>query len=49
MQLTQEQLQYLWTKTGEATELNRLAVRDWLFELITEAGFDVQNDVVMKL
>ena len=34
-------------KTDEATALNRLPIRDWLFEQITEAGFDVQDDVVI--
>lgn len=48
MQLRQEQWQYLWNKTPDATEVNRMAVRDWLFELITEAGFDVQDDVVTR-
>ena len=45
--LTQEQWQWLWLKAEEATTLNRLPIRDWLFEQITEAGFDVRDDVVI--
>jgi hypothetical protein len=47
--LTQEQWQFLWLKAEEATALNRLSIRDWLFEQITEAGFDVRDDVVIAL
>jgi hypothetical protein len=41
--LTQEQWQWLWLQAEEATALNRLPIRDWLFEQITHAGFDVQD------
>ncbi|MGB2679459.1 MAG: hypothetical protein WAN12_20435 [Candidatus Acidiferrum sp.] len=41
--LTQAQWQFLWDKATDTT------VRDWLFELLTEDGFDVQHGRVVKL
>jgi hypothetical protein len=46
---TTEQAQWLWDKTKDTTVLNQIAVRDWLFELLTEQGFDVRDDIVTKL
>jgi hypothetical protein len=47
--LTQEQYQWLWERTKDATELNRLAVRAWLHELLVNEGYEVAADVVVKL
>ena len=47
--LTVAQAQWLWNKTKDATTLNQIAVRDWLFSVLVELDFDVQNDVVVKL
>lgn len=47
--LTVAQAQWLWNKTKDATTLNQIAVRDWFFEVLTEQGFNVRDDVVVKL
>ena len=47
--LTVAQAQWLWNKITDATTLNQIAVRDWLFALLTEQGFDVRDDIVVKL
>jgi len=49
--LTQEQWQWLWNQRANTspTPSGQQEVNDWLFELITECGYDVQNDVVVKL
>jgi len=43
MDLTVQQAQFLWDKAKDPT------VRDWLFEVLVELGFDVRDDVVTKL
>jgi hypothetical protein len=51
MELTREQWQFLWDQranTSRSPEGNQY-VNDWLFELITEHGYDVRDDVVVKL
>jgi hypothetical protein len=49
--LTQEQWQWLWNQRANTSPYpsGNAAVNEWLFELITEAGFDVRDDVVVKL
>jgi hypothetical protein len=45
-----EQWQWLWNQRANTsrTEVGNRHVNDWLFELITEAGFDVVNNVVVR-
>ena len=49
--LTQAQWQWLWHQRGNSScdPKGSPEVRDWLFELITEAGFDVRDGAVIKL
>lgn len=42
--LTAETWQWLWNKKGK----DMVEVHDWLLGLITEAGFDVRDDVVVR-
>jgi hypothetical protein len=49
MELTVVQAQELWLKASEASAANREAIRKWLFEQLVEAGFDVRDDIVIKL
>lgn len=43
MELSVQQAQWLWNKAKDPT------VRDWLFEVLVELGFDVSDEVVTKL
>jgi hypothetical protein len=49
--LTREQWQSLWNRRAKTSRevSDSTAINDWLFELITEAGYDVRDDVVIKL
>jgi hypothetical protein len=49
--LTHEQWQWLWNQRANTspTPEGNPEVNDWLFEMITEAGYDVRDGVVVKL
>jgi len=49
--LTTEQWQWLWNQRANtsATPSGNAAVNDWLFEVITESGFELRDDIVVKL
>lgn len=49
MELTVQAAQELWLKASEASPANREAIRDWLFEELVNQGFDVRDDIVVKL
>jgi hypothetical protein len=50
-EISQAQWQFLWNQRANTsrTEAGNEAVSDWLFELITEHGYDVRSDVVVDL
>ena len=49
--LTVAQAQWLWNQRANTspTPGGNPAINDWLFEILTEQGFDVKDDVVTKL
>jgi hypothetical protein len=49
--LSIEQWQWLWNQRANTSRSpqGNAEVNDWLFELITECGFDVRDGAVVKL